>query len=232
MTIEQQANKLKEAEKWCTQVEVTKKQLEADICQKESQLSEFESRCQKLLAEKEKAEASLSQNYQNEYKKKENQLEEITRRCQTLEEEKNQLQTHFKKLQDEYAAGFSVKKQEYDAILAQQAAEINSLRMDNKNLAETLQMQVGEIKKHYEAEQERYNNDVKRLKNEISNKSADLEAVKKRASLFVEKQSLIEAEFEANKVKLNDLNILFEKEKKKNLDLSTKMLKELTEKVG
>jgi len=161
----------------------------------------------------------------------EHQLEEVTKRCQNLEEGKQLLEGHFKKLQEEYAAGFSVKKHEYEAMLAQQAGEINSLRADNKGLAEALQVQMAEVKKHYEAELERANNEAKRLRAEIGNKSGDLETTRNKARLLEQKQSLMDAELEANKAKLNDLNGLFEKEKKKNLELSTKMLTELTEKV-
>jgi len=229
--VEQQARKLKEAEEWCGQAEATKNKLEADISSKDLQLSTLESRCQTLSAEKDNAEASLSRTYQAEYQKMEHRLEEATRRCQELEEGKQLLEGHFKKLQEEYAAGFSVKKHEYESMLAQQAGEINSLRADNKSLAEALQVQMAEVKKHYEAELERANNEAKRLRAEIGNKSGDLETSRNKARLLEQKQSLMDAELEANKAKLNDLNGLFEKEKQKNLELSTKMLTELTEKV-
>jgi len=61
---------------------------------------------------------------------------------------------NFKKLQEEYAAVFSVKKQEYEAMLAQKACEINSLWADSKSLAETLHVQMAEVKKNYEAKLE------------------------------------------------------------------------------
>jgi len=56
---------------------------------------------------------------------------------------------------------------------------------------------MAEVKKHYEAELERANNEAKRLRAEINNKSSDLETTRNNARLLEQKQSLMDAELEA-----------------------------------
>ena len=94
--------------------------------------------------------------------------------------------------------------------------QCESMQLDMKALGELLEMQVAEIKKDYLNEQEL----VKRLKMEMGAKSCDLEAIKNKARLLEQKQSVMDAG-------LNELNVMLEKEKKRN----QKMRKEVTEKV-
>lgn len=93
-------------------------------------------------------------------------------------------------------------------------------------------MKFPELKKQYESEIEAINADKFRLRKEVSNKQNDLEALRAKAKLMEEKETMLVDEAQLSTEKLTNLSIAFEKEKKKNDELSRNMLKELTEKVN
>ena len=79
------------------------------------------------------------------------------------------------------------------------------------------------------SQNDRSNNDTKRLRTEIDNSQNEIVSTKAKLRLYEQRQSLMTTDCEEKRVKIEIMSVAFEKEKKKYLELSTRMVRESTE---